>query len=316
MSFRIKTHGRVGADLQRVADAEIAEAQAELRSFDCGDAGEAVHEARKHFKKLRALVQLLREPLGAKCVRAEQAFYRDVGRMFHRLRDAQALGAAFESLTGRFFEKRRPPAVLAVRRILHAEEERARRTMAKAGSCDAVIASLREARQRVAAWDAKNYRWKELRTALRRSYRRAHEAWRHACAEPKPRLLHDWRRRTKDLWYHLCLAHSAAPDFLDDATGELEVLGEFLGDDHDLVGLRKLIERHPRHVPAGRPRDALLKMVALRREELLDAAFDLGGRIFAEPPGDFIRDLDQRRDEHRECRKKARRAADRLVAAA
>jgi hypothetical protein len=103
MSYRIKTHGRVGPTLQRVADEEISAAQAELRALGNEDIGEAVHEARKHFKKLRALVQLLREPLGPKCVREELAFYRDLGRTFHRLRDAQAQVAALEKLTGRFF---------------------------------------------------------------------------------------------------------------------------------------------------------------------------------------------------------------------
>jgi hypothetical protein len=314
MSYRIKTRGRVGLELQRVADEELSAAQAELRALGKEDIGEAIHEARKHFKKLRALVQLLKEAIGPKGVREEQTFYRDAGRIFHRLRDAQAQAAALEKLTGRFFEKRRPLVVLAVRRILSTEEQRARRALEKDSVREGVLASLCEARQRVAKWELEDYRWKDLRRSYRRSYRRAREAWRQACGEPKPRLLHDWRRRTKDLYYHLCLAHSAAPDYLDEVTSELEILSEFLGDDHDLVGLRKLIESHRRQVPGGQARDALLEMLALRREELLDAAFDLAGRVLAETPGDFIAILEERRDEHRRLRKKERRVAERLEA--
>ena len=172
---------------------------------------------------------------------------------------------------------------------------------------------LREAGERVAGWKLDDFRWKDLRAALRRSYRRAREAWRRAVAEPKPRLLHDWRRRTKELWYHLCLAHSAAPDYLEEAAGELEVLAEFLGDDHDLVVLRKILDSHPHHVPAGAVRDALFERIALRREELLDAAFDLAERIFADTPGEFITTLDERREEHRRRCKKAGRMAERMV---
>jgi len=314
MSYRIKTHGRVGPELQRVTDEEISAAQAGLRALDRADAGEAIHEARKHFKKLHALVQLLREPLGAKCVREEQAFYRDASRAFHRLRDAQAQAAAFDRLTGRFFEKRRPLIVLAVRRILAAGEQRSRRSLKKNSTCDKVLAGLGEARKRVAGWELRDFHWKDLCAALRRSYRHARAAWRQACSEPKPRFLHDWRRRTKELYCHLCLAHSAAPDFLDELTGELDVLGEFLGDDHDLVGLHKLIERHSPQLPAGQARDALREMLALRRSELLEAAFDLAGRIFTESPGEFIQALEKRRDEHRQHRKKERRVAERLGA--
>lgn len=313
MSFRIKTRGRIGASLKRVADQEIAAAVAELQSMEAKSVSEAIHEARKHFKKLRALVQLLREPLGAQMVKEEQAFYRDTGREFQRLRDAYAQAATLRSLVDRFFETRRPPIVLAAGRVLAAEELGARRKMAKNAVGKAVLAGLTEARLRVAGWELDDYRWKDLRSALRRSYRRAREAWRHACVEPKPRALHDWRRHTKELFYHATLCHGIAPDFMEELAGELEVLGEFLGDDHDIVVLRELLERHPREIPPGEARDAFFEMFTLRREELLDAAFDLAGRTFAEPPDEFIDALETRRDDHRQRRKKAKQMAERLI---
>jgi len=314
MSYRIKTHGSIADDLRRVADEEIAAALAELESIDHGDIAEAIHETRKHCKKLRALVHLLREPLGAKRVRAEEASYRDTGRKFQRLRDAQAMAATLDKLAKRFFETRRPPIVLAARQILAAEERDACRALERQKVLAAVLADLREARARAAAWKIDEFRWKHLAAALRRSYRRARGAWREACAEPKPRRLHAWRRRTKDLWYHVTLARNAAPDFMEELAGELEVLGEFIGDDHDLLVLRKALVDHPRQVPAGPAREALFDIIALRREELLGAAFDLAGRVFAETPGEFLRALEARRHVQRQRHKKADRAAARLSA--
>lgn len=313
MSFRIKTHGNIGAELQRVADEEIAAAQEELQAFERDGTREAVHEARKHFKKLRALMQLLREPLGSKGAKEEQNFYRDAGREFQRMRDAQALIPLLEKIAERFFETRRPPIIQAAARVLAAEEQRACAKLEKKGGCAAVLDTLHEARLRASGWQLDDYRWKHLRAALQRSYRRAREAWRHACDEPKPRTLHDWRRRTKDLLYHVTLCHGAAPDFMEELVGELDVLGEFLGDDHDLVVLRALLEKHPRDIPAGQARDAFFEMLGLRREELLDAAFDLAGRVFPESPRDFIDALEERRDDHRQRRKKARCMAERLT---
>jgi len=314
MSFRIKTHGHLGGELRRVVEEEISAALEELESLEQGDTAEAVHEARKHFKKLRATVQLLREPLGAKRIQAEETCYREIGRKFRRLRDAQALTVTLDSLARRFFEARRPPIVLAARHMLVAEAHLALRALERKDGLSTVLAGLREAHQRAAAWKIDDFRWKHLATALRRSYRRAREAWRHARTEPKPRRLHDWRRRAKDLWYHLTLAHSAAPAFMEELAGELEVLGEFLGDDHDLIVLRKALEDHPRQVAAGQARDALFDIIALRREELLGAAFDLGGRVFAESPGAFLRALEARRHDQRQRHKKATQAAERLTA--
>jgi CHAD domain-containing protein len=222
--------------------------------------------------------------------------------------------ATLERLTGRFFEKRRPAIVVAAQNLLAAEERRASQALVRRGVVETVLASLGGALLRAAEWDVSEFRWKDLRFALRRSFRRGRQSWRQACAEPKPRRLHEWRRCVKDLHYHLSLVHSAAPDFLEEVAGELEVLGEFLGDDHDLVMLHKVLARHPGRVPAGPAREALFEMVALRREELLDAAFDLAGRIFADSPGEFSEALEERREEHRHRRKKAHRVAERLVA--
>jgi hypothetical protein len=247
-------------------------------------------------------------------VRAETALYRDLGREFQRLRDAQAQTATLKKLTKRFFEKRKPPIVVAAHRVLAAEVQSAQRALAQKDRCEAVLASLGDARERVVCWKLDGYRWKDLRAALHRSYRRAHKAWRHAAAEPKTRSLHHWRSRTKDLFYHISLCQGAAPDFMEELAGELEVLGEFLGDDHDLVVLRALLERHPGDILAGPARDAFFKMLTLRREELLGAAFDLAGRVFLESPGEFIDALEARRDQHRQRRKKARRMAEHLAA--
>ncbi len=313
MSFRIKTHGRLGDELLRVIEEEIAAALKELESLEQSDTTEAVHEVRKHFKKLCAAVQLLREPLGAKNLRAEETCYREIGRKFQQLRDAQALTGTLDNLTRRFFEGRRPPIVLAARHLLIGEAHRAQRALEQKGGLADVLDGLREARQRTVALKIDDFRWKHLAAALRRSYRHSREAWRRAHAEPKPRRLHVWRRRTKDLWYHVTLAHSAAPAFMEELAGELEVLSEFLGDDHDLHVLRETLSDHPRQVPPGHARDALFDIIALRHEELLDAAFDLAGRIFADTPGEFLRALEARRHDHRQRHKKATRVAQRLA---
>jgi len=314
MSYRIKTHGRIAPEFRRVAAEELTAALGELHPLDHERIADAIHEARKHLKKLRALVQLLREPMGEKQVRSEAACYRDIGRKVRHLRDAQALAAALEKVARRFFEKRHPPVVRAALAVLAGEEHRARQALERPGGFDGVIKSLQEARLRAAAWKIEDYRWKHLASALRRSYRRAREAWRQACVERRPRLLHAWRRRTKELWCQLTLIHQAAPDFLEEMAGELEVLGEFLGDDHDLLVLREVLARHPRELPENKARKGLFDILALRREELLEGAFDLAGRVFAEPPSEFLHALEARRNDHRSRGRKVQRVTDRLAA--
>ena len=54
---------------------------------------------------------------------------------------------------------------------------------------------------------------------------------------------------------------------------------------------------------------ANLSHVIARRKELRDAALDLAGRLFVATPSEFIEGLEERRDAHRENRKRAKRMA-------
>ena len=71
----------------------IERARADLRRGD--DRAEGVHEARKAFKKARAITRLVRTSLEPGW-RAEDRFWRDLGRALSAERDAQAAGKTWE----------------------------------------------------------------------------------------------------------------------------------------------------------------------------------------------------------------------------
>src|SRR5258707_559913 len=56
-----------------------------------GDRDEAVHEIRQRFKKVRAVLRLLRDELGEKTYRQHNACFRDAAQPLAELRDAMVL---------------------------------------------------------------------------------------------------------------------------------------------------------------------------------------------------------------------------------
>jgi hypothetical protein len=74
----------------------IERARADLRR---DDRAEGVHDARKAFKKARAVARLVRGALGSSW-RAQDHFWRDLGRALSAERDAQAVVEAFDALLG------------------------------------------------------------------------------------------------------------------------------------------------------------------------------------------------------------------------
>jgi CHAD domain-containing protein len=79
-SFRFTPGEPVPDEVRRVARGRIDHALDELRGRSDSSREEAVHEARKDMKKLRALLRLVRGELGDDVYRAENACFRDTAR--------------------------------------------------------------------------------------------------------------------------------------------------------------------------------------------------------------------------------------------
>ena len=79
---------------------EIDAALGELTGDHRGARDEAVHEARKSLKKVRAVLRLVRPVVGEKGYRRENTCFRDAGRPLSVARDAQILVQTVEQLIG------------------------------------------------------------------------------------------------------------------------------------------------------------------------------------------------------------------------
>ena len=81
----------MGKGIARIAHGRIDHALEELGGATESTAEEAVHEARKDVKKLRALLRLVRSSTSAKVRTRENEALRDVGRSLSGRRDADVM---------------------------------------------------------------------------------------------------------------------------------------------------------------------------------------------------------------------------------
>ena len=86
MAFRIRNGDHLAKEVRRIARKQVEGALAVLREGDHADP-ETVHELRKHCKKLRALLRLVRPALGD-VYAVENAHFRDMAQWLSPLRDA------------------------------------------------------------------------------------------------------------------------------------------------------------------------------------------------------------------------------------
>lgn len=287
-SYKLARDEELAAGLARVAAGRAEKALERLREGSAGeiDAAEAVHGSRKDMKKLRTVLRLLRDVLGEKRYRRENARFRDASRALSDTRDAEVKLATLEALS-EHAEALPEGAVETWRKILDRDREAATNAARDEPTVAAATAQIEAGLEEIRSWRLEGDSWKTIGPALTRTYRRGRKAMKTAAGGEEADL-HEWRKRAKDLWYELRLLSDAWPGPLGATAEEAHQLSELLGDHHDLAILRE--DLHERNL-GEEETQALQAAIGQRQEELAAEAIALGRRLYAERPQEFSRRL-------------------------
>jgi len=273
----------VRAEVSRLLIDELDGAIAQLRGQREAERVNAVHAARKHLKKARSVLRLVRGPLGEKVYARENGRLRDAGLRLSDVRDAQVAVATLDALSARFSGDLPAAAVDDVRGVLVSRRDAAgEQVHGGAELVGEVVAMLTKSRDRLERVRLDRGAWRALEGGLEVAYDRGSDAARRAEAKPTLDRLHEWRKRVKDSWYHLRLLTPAWPAVMEPLAEQAHRLSELLGDDHDLGVLRATLGEEAGPFDGAAELDTLMERVDGRRAELQREAFHLARRFYAE----------------------------------
>jgi len=282
MSFSLDPAGSIAEELRRAAVEQVKRAREELQTED-EDRHEAIHLARKRFKKLRGLLRLARPGLGED-YSAENARWREAARKLSLIRDATALLETHDMLTGHFGDRLEDGILYGVRQRL---EERRARMAGEITDLDERIeetfAVLEEGEKRLGQIGFPDD-FETVAAGLSKTYKRMTKAMQAAQESDDPALFHEWRKRTKYHWVHLKLLKKLWKEPMSASQSEAKELADILGDDHDLAVYRMLLRDEPKLFGKKKVQELLLALIDRRQSELRAASFDLGARLCAEKP--------------------------------
>lgn len=286
-SYGLKAEEDVSEGMTRIAAGRAETALERLNAVRAGeaDSAEGIHGARKDLKKLRTVLRLLRGSLPKSLYRKENRRYRDAGRALSASRDAEVKLQTILALCER--EEGLPAdPVASWRRILERDRDAATDTLAGDRAIAEAVELIEGGLGEIGSWGVRGDSWDVIEEGVRRTYRDGRRAMRSAAANPHAGEFHQWRKRSKDLWYETRLLSEAWPGPLEALAEEAHRLAELLGDHHDLAVLREdLGERR-----LGEGETAVLAdAIDAAQEELAASAFGLGHRLYAEPPKRYRR---------------------------
>jgi CHAD domain-containing protein len=282
MSYRLNIEEPMDTAVRRAAREQVEKAVDRLETGLGDDPVKAVHDARKALKKERSLLRLARGGMKPSQRRRENARLRGAAQRLGAAREADALLGALAAIDERYAGQIPEATILSVRQRLQHEREQARSQLLADDVPARVAEELRAASREADHWRLRESGWRLLSTGLEREYRRGGKAMRTAVSTPTPERMHAWRKRTKDLWYHLRLLEPIAPEILKGEAKAAHRLADRLGDLHDLAELETAIRRVQADLPADT--DALIALVEHRGQQLAAEAQHLGERVYAESP--------------------------------
>ena len=286
-----------------------------------------VHELRKTLKRLRALMRLLRDPLGRKRFARENAVLRNCARSMAGARDAEVMVGTLDALVRRHPElaassARANGGILRLRAEFVTERERAAITAHEPVRRSSAIAELRAMRARVLDWELRERPRdpaKLMTPGIERLYRKGRRRLRRARRRRDVDAMHAWRKSVKDLRYiaetldrgsagggAMVAGHAAAAartrkaakrrtknaKRLRRVAHRADRLGDILGEEHDLALLAGRVRKRAELFAGDRhTRKALLKRIERRRRRLQRQALREGERLYERKPQAFVRRL-------------------------
>src|SRR5215471_7522066 len=286
MGFRLRKNESASAGVRRVAR-ELIDGAIERIGDRKADFEETVHEVRKELKKLRAILRLVRGELGDEAFDRENTAVRDLGRRLSRARDATVRIGVLGRLREAFPEDFPPRGTGPLSRRLVARRQAALALLRRGRELGAIATELRVLRRRVRTWPLSKGDYGVLEPGLGRIYGQGKKRLAEAYAAATDEAFHEWRKRAKDLRYHVELLEPVWPEVLKDVEKSLHELTDLLGDDHDLGDLRRVLTSSPRLTRGALGVGRLVELIDRRRSRLRADARPLGARIYGEKPRAF-----------------------------
>jgi CHAD domain-containing protein len=282
MSYELRVDETLGDGLRRIVCRQIENAIDASKAKQNGR-GSPVHETRKHLKKARAALRLVRGEIDRDVWRREARCLGKVGRLISEVRDAevrlQTVRQLREFARGkkRSFEETEELLAFELDSFLAAFSEWPQEAEKR----------LCQVLERIRDWPLDGLTCKCLRENVQRTYKRGRLALKRAIKKTSAENLHAFRKREKELWYQLRLLRPLAPAVFKELNDELKTIGEYLGQVHDLAFVgQRLSSIGPARKQGHRILNALIES---RTNELQYTAIALGERFYAERPRRFAK---------------------------
>ena len=271
--------------LLRVADNLVKNAVERIRN-PTGDRVEDLHFVRVTIKRLRAILRLIRPAINKRAFDRENVRLRTAARRLSVARDADVARQTLATLS---FAKQSEMDSAAVALTGFRKNGAPETDMSATMKLTAL--DLDQTRGNLHRLRISRLEWEIIEPGVRKVYRQCRERMKRAVGHSDDDAYHKWRIRIKSLYYELQMLQSAWPARLTKMVTGLNKLQDQIGADHDLVVLKRSLDRDPDRFGGAESVEQVLRSINDKHRKLRRTTDPLGKAIFDQTSRSFVREL-------------------------
>ena len=268
MTLQLKDLQRPGASLHELLN-DLAGLIAENITHLAEDTVVRIHDIRVSTKKIRSLLRLADSEISPKQHTALVACLRDIKNAFSGSRDEDVMRQRLNQI----FPADRA-AIIESKLDLIPAGNSAAPAMNSADQAATLLSLL-------ATLKFETLTTSHLVENAAAAYRRARKLMKRCEKRPDDEIMHEWRKRVKDVCYH-ALAFSSLPS-QEKFANPLDAVAESLGEYHDLALLGARASGHKK----------VVNRVAAAKSKVGKRCFRAAKPLFQKPAGKFAKELDR-----------------------
>ena len=256
---------------------------------------EAIHEARKSCKRLRALIRLVRGQVDEERYQQANFHFRDASRLMSPVRDSNVLVVTLDAVQKNFGVETGLRTFAGIRERLESHHQAQVEALLNEKKVNEIAAALLE--------DGRCYfdnfaldtdGFGAIRFGIRRAYRRGRSSLERIQRKGgEPEDFHEWRKRVKYLWHQVEFLTPIWPDAMGQNAVILHRLSDYLGDAHDLAVLANWLAENEIYEAHQKDVAVLIPLVLRWMKAFEGTAIPLGCRLFAEDADAFTIRMEQ-----------------------
>jgi len=276
MSYSFNQRKDTGHQVRKIAADQIDAALETARAGE--DFDETVHKLRRRCKKIRGLLRLVRPNFRE--FETENAAIREAADSLSASRDAavmvETLSLCFKSewAGGLSWDRQQQ-----LRDGLTANLQRVAAEQDPGELLEAFAKAMARVKDRVRDWSLNGDGFQLLAPGLRDNYGGMRKRMEKAAKSGDAVDFHEWRKEGKNHWFHVSLLIDSAPAILGPRKDNLDKLGDYLGDHHNIAVLVDTLQ-----AMFGTLEKVLVDGLASEQKQLADKAFALGRQLAVENP--------------------------------